>query len=100
MWMTTQEPSFTRTPSGSQKTPVFVIKTGTFHRNVIWRNYDQLVTGCYSQSEVLVSFQHSIHSKYWWCPHLVIPGMLRPSPQSSLPVTQASAVSLSHSTLV
>ena len=28
-----------------QKTPVLVIETGTFHRNVIRRNYGQLVTG-------------------------------------------------------
>ena len=45
MWMTTQEPPFVGSPSGYQKNPVLVIETGTFHRIVIRRNYDQLVTG-------------------------------------------------------
>ena len=43
--MITQEPPFVMTLTGFQMTPVLVIETGTFHRNVIKRNYDQLVTG-------------------------------------------------------
>ena len=43
--MITQEPSFVMTLNGSQKNPVLVIETGTFHCNVIRRNLDQLVTG-------------------------------------------------------
>ena len=43
--MITQEPSFVRSLTGFQKNPVLVIETGTFHRNVIRRNKDQLVTG-------------------------------------------------------
>ena len=38
MWMTTHEPPFVLPLTGSQKPPVFVIETGTFHRNVIRRN--------------------------------------------------------------
>ena len=53
--MTTQEPPFAITLTCSQKPPVLVIETGTFHRNVIKRNYDQLVTG----QKGLVSFQHA-----------------------------------------
>ena len=45
--MTTQEPPFAMPLTGSQKPPVLVIETGTFHLNVIRRNYDQLVTGPY-----------------------------------------------------
>ena len=37
MWMTTQQPPFVGSPSGSQKNPVLVIETGTFHLNVIRR---------------------------------------------------------------
>ena len=51
MWMTTQEPPFMMPLTGSQKPPVFVNETGTFHRNVIGRNLDQQVTGCNSHSE-------------------------------------------------
>ena len=32
--MITQEPSFVMTRTGSYKTPVLVIETGTFHHNV------------------------------------------------------------------
>ena len=45
IWMITQEPPFVMTLTGSQKTSVLVIETGTFHRNVIRKNLDQLVTG-------------------------------------------------------
>ena len=41
IWMfseLTQEPSFVMTLTGSQKNPVLVIETGTFHRIVIKRN--------------------------------------------------------------
>ena len=43
--MITQEPPFTMPLTGSQKPSVLVMETGTFHRNVTRRNYDQLVTG-------------------------------------------------------
>ena len=43
--MITQEPPFVMTLTGSQKNTVLVIETGTFYRNVIKTNYDQLVTG-------------------------------------------------------
>ena len=32
MWMTNQETQFVMPLTGSQKPPVFVIETGTFHR--------------------------------------------------------------------
>ena len=39
IWMTTtQEPPFAMPLTGSQKPPVLVVETGTFHRNVMRRN--------------------------------------------------------------
>ena len=55
MWMITP---FVMALTGSQKTPILVIETGTFHRNVIRR-----ISGPLHWSHVLVNFH--VYFKIW-----------------------------------